>query len=249
MSNKIATANGKFSYRLIRKQRKSIGLYIRGGELEVRAPFNAKRSEIESFIRQQADWISKHLRAAKAQREGLKSPHANAVSYGSLQLWRGKSKPILDDSKNTRMWLDDTGFHLPPGLNGELLKHNLIRLYKTYAKKHLSARVQHYAAIMGVSPQTIKITGAKTRWGSCSTSKEVLDKKSYNVNFSWRLCLASDELIDSIVVHELAHIFEMNHSPAFYQIVRAVMPDYDTRRKKLREFGRMLDQTLERDSD
>ena len=94
------------------------------------------------------------------------------------------------------------------------------------AKAVLPSKVEHFASIMGVQPAAIRITGAMTRWGSCSSCG--------NVNFSWRLMLCDNELIDYVVVHELAHLREMNHSPRFWMIVQRVMPDYKRRQEKLR---------------
>jgi hypothetical protein len=79
---------------------------------------------------------------------------------------------------------------------------------------------------MNVSPARITITGAMTRWGSCSGRG--------SVNFSWRLMLCDDDVIDYVVVHELAHLREMNHGPHFWAIVEQVLPDYKRRKEKLR---------------
>ena len=96
---------------------------------------------------------------------------------------------------------------------------------RAQAKIILPQRVALYAGRMGVSPAQIKITGAKTRWGSCSAKG--------NLNFSWRLMLADAREIDYVVVHELAHLREMNHSPRFWAVVEAALPDYRERRKSL----------------
>ena len=85
---------------------------------------------------------------------------------------------------------------------------------------------------MGVSYGRIAIREQKTRWGSCS-SKGTL-------NFNWRLILAPEEVLDYVVVHELAHRREMNHSKAFYAIVESVLPDYRQARRWLREHGDSL---------
>ncbi|MCL2195371.1 MAG: M48 family metallopeptidase [Oscillospiraceae bacterium] len=94
------------------------------------------------------------------------------------------------------------------------------------AKAILPGRVKHFADIMGVAPTTMRVTGAMTRWGSCSSRG--------SVNFSWRLMLCDDDVIDYVVVHELAHLREMNHSPRFWAIVEQVLPDYKRRKLKLR---------------
>jgi len=94
------------------------------------------------------------------------------------------------------------------------------------AKAMLPGRVAHFAAVMGVRPTAMRITSAQTRWGSCSSRG--------SVNFSWRLMLCDDDVIDYVVVHELAHLREMNHSPCFWAIVAQVLPDYKRRKEKLR---------------
>ena len=96
---------------------------------------------------------------------------------------------------------------------------------RALAKEFLPRRVAHYAELMGVVPAGVKITGARTRWGSCSSKG--------NLNFSWRLMLAGEREIDYVVVHELAHLREMNHSPRFWAVVEAALPDYKERRKSL----------------
>lgn len=89
------------------------------------------------------------------------------------------------------------------------------------AKAELPARVAHYAAVMGLHPTGVTITGARTRFGSCSAKNRL--------SFSWRLMQYPDVAIDYVVVHELAHIAHKNHGPQFYACVAAVLPDYKAR--------------------
>ena len=100
------------------------------------------------------------------------------------------------------------------------------------AKTFLPQRVAYFARQMGVSPARITVTGARTRWGSCSGKG--------NLCFSWRLMLAGPEEIDYVVVHELAHLREMNHSPRFWALVEAVLPDYKQRRQQLKQLQTAL---------
>ena len=89
-------------------------------------------------------------------------------------------------------------------------------------------RVEYYARQMGVSYGRITIREQKTRWGSCSGKG--------NLNFNWKLVLVPEELLDYVVVHELAHRREMNHSPRFWKIVEEQLPDYQERRRRLRDY-------------
>ena len=100
------------------------------------------------------------------------------------------------------------------------------------AAEYIPARVRYYAARMGARYGRITLRCQKTRWGSCSTKK--------NLNFNILLMLAPPEVIDSVVVHELCHLWEMNHSKRFYERLYAAYPDYDRCNRWLKENGALL---------
>ena len=95
------------------------------------------------------------------------------------------------------------------------------------AKEYLPMRVDYWSDIMGLTPTGLKITSARTRFGSCSGKNSIC--------FSWRLMQYPSEAIDYVVVHELAHIRHHNHSPAFYALIERYMPDWRERMKLLKE--------------
>ena len=95
------------------------------------------------------------------------------------------------------------------------------------AKAVFPEKVRYYAALMGVTPQGITVTSARTRFGSCSAKNRL--------SFSWRLMQYPEDAIDYVVVHELAHIRHHDHSPAFYDCIAAVLPDHKERRALLRQ--------------
>lgn len=99
----------------------------------------------------------------------------------------------------------------------------------TKSKRNDYQRVSYFARLMGVSYRNITIREQKTRWGSCSSEK--------NLNFNWKLILAPPEVLDYVVVHELCHLKEMNHSKAFWDEVGKVMPEYETYKLWLKENG------------
>ena len=102
------------------------------------------------------------------------------------------------------------------------------KLLRKTAKEILPLKTQYYSKIMGLKYGRITITGAKTRFGSCSSEG--------NISYSYRLMRYPDRAIDYVVVHELAHILEMNHSDRFWKIVAAVFPDYKERRRLLKKY-------------
>ena len=97
---------------------------------------------------------------------------------------------------------------------------------RSLARKILPTKLEYYSKIMGLKYGRVTITGAKTRFGSCSSKG--------NIAFSFRLMRYPDEAIDYVVVHELAHLKEMNHSKRFYQIIEKVLPDYKQRKRLLK---------------
>lgn len=98
--------------------------------------------------------------------------------------------------------------------------------YRETARERITGRVQYYAPMMRVKYNRIFIKEQKTRWGSCSSLG--------NLNFNWKLILLEPGLLDYVVVHELAHLKQMNHSPAFWAEVETILPDYRERRRRLR---------------
>lgn len=176
----------KIEYELICSNRRTIAVEIRNGKVIVRAPQRMSKAEIERFVASKADWISKHLEAAK-QRQSVPVQPFTAAEIQQL------ADAALQD---------------------------------------IPQRVRKYAAIIGVTVGRITIRNQKTRWGSCSSKG--------NLNFNCLLMLCPEEIRDYVVVHELCHRKELNHSTRFWNEVARVMPDYAVRRKWLTENGTAL---------
>lgn len=104
--------------------------------------------------------------------------------------------------------------------------------YIHIARDIITQKTAYYAALMHVTYGRISIREQKTRWGSCSSKG--------NLNFNWRLIFAPENVLNYVVVHELAHRKEMNHSPAFYAVVQSILPDYKTAKEWLRDNGQTL---------
>ena len=103
-------------------------------------------------------------------------------------------------------------------------------------KRFLPALIREYAARLGVCPGGITVRNQKTRWGSCSSQG--------GLNFNCLLALAPDHVRRYVVIHELCHLKEMNHSPAFWRLVASQMPEYETAKKWLKTEGQLLIERL-----
>ena len=216
------------NYTLIRSQRRTAAIHIKNGGVEVRAPMKMPKHDIDRFVASKEKWISDHLTQSQSRAE---QREAFTLDYGDAVTFRGVGYPLTaKDGK--RAGFDGEQFYLPPGLAPEQMKSTVVQIYRRLAKLHLTERAKQYAVLMNVSPTAFKINGAKTRWGSCSAKK--------SLNFSWRLVMADDAVIDYVTVHELAHISEMNHSTGFWAVVAGVLPDYKEQQKRLKELQKRL---------
>ena len=215
-------------YTLIRSKRKTLSIHIKDTGVEVRAPLKMPGRDIEFFVASKEKWIADKL--AQLQ-ERSKHRELFKLSYGEEIMLRGTQRTITASSEVPRGF-DDKSLYLPPGLTANQIKSACVELYKKTAGDYLRERVGLYSKKLGVSPEIVRINGAKKRWGSCSSKK--------NINFSWRLIMADDEVIDYVVVHELSHLSQMNHSARFWLIVERILPDFRERRQRLKELGDKL---------
>lgn len=129
------------------------------------------------------------------------------------------AKQFIDQKQ---AWIEDKLSTIPDNIYTQ--EH--YKQHKEKARKIISARVQDWAQIMGLSYNRLSIRHTNTRWGSCSSKR--------NLNFSYKLIFLDPELMDYVIIHELAHLVEMNHSKRFWNIVATYCPDYSDYRDKLR---------------
>jgi len=145
-----------------------------------------------------------------------------APDFGRRLPYRGQD--YLLGGVGGRKAFFDNAFCVPVNYTSEQIRAACIRIYRELARRDLTAKVQEYAALMNVKPPELKINGAKTDLGSSTKS----------LNFSWRLVISSDDVIDYIVVYMLAHVIEPKRSSRFGEIIADILPDYKERQRRLR---------------
>ncbi|MCL2285915.1 MAG: M48 family metallopeptidase [Firmicutes bacterium] len=215
-------------YILKRCRRKTLAIYVRNGQVEVRAPMGLPKAEIDKFVAVKQNWITEKL---ATEQERFERKKAFSLNYGSEILVRGVPYPIVPIT-HARPELDGKCVYIPANLDPAQIKNACITAYRHIAQSLLTARTAEYAKLMSVEPASVSISSAKGRWGSCCACKKI--------TFSWRLIMGSDDVIDYVVVHELAHILQMNHSKEYWAIVESVLPDYKQRRARLAELQRRI---------
>ena len=221
-------SNIPYTLKKSRKRRKTISLQISDkSELVIAAPHFTPISEINRFVQEKQDWISK---AIQKHKEALINNRAKEYTTGEHFYYLGKSYPLevfFEPLENAGVVLWNDQFYLNAQENKDLRKHYFVLWYKKKANKYISERVDFFSRMLKLQPGSLKITSAESRWGSCSEDN--------NIAFSFRLIMAKPEVIDYVVVHELMHITEKNHSAKFWKLVESIMPQYKLHRRWLKD--------------
>lgn len=220
----------EISYLLKRSpKRRTIGLRIDHRGLTVSAPQRAADSRLEQVLRERSGWLSDKLREWRERQ-----PVSFSCADGETLLFLG-SELVLRLTEGAlraqpRLLEDDTLAVRVPDIGDEAaIRRKLERWYRAEARRHFVQRLEHYADRMGLAVRNVALSGARTRWGSCNSRGDI--------RLSWRLIQAPISQIDYVVVHELAHIRELNHSPRFWAIVEETLPHYAAAQRALKTGG------------
>jgi predicted metal-dependent hydrolase len=213
---------------IIRSKRKTLAILVKhNGSVVVRAPMKTPAKTIREFVGQHQAWIEKKQAAVRTRE--IEQP--KQYQSGETFMFLGESYPLEIVKHQKQALVLDGSFKLAESASPQA-ERAFERWYRGQARKILQERVDLYSKQFGFHYQGLKITSARTRWGSCS--------RSGSLNFSWRLILAPLEQVDYVVVHELVHTIHHNHSKRFWKKVETVVPDFKQRQKWLRQHGHRL---------
>lgn len=216
------------AHQLIRSKRKTLALVIKpDGSLLVRAPIRASKTVIEDFIEKNRGWIEKHQAKALANLPPAPRQYVRGEQFPYL----GTTYPLeIADGQKEPLRLDGT-FKLAASHQSNAARV-FERWYREQARQILPGRVEFFARQYEFPYKGIRITSARTRWGSCSAKG--------SLSFSWQLIQAPLAVVDYVVVHELVHTLIHNHSKQFWDRVGTIMPEFQNHRRWLREHGRQI---------
>lgn len=217
---------GTVFYDFYRENRNTIEVAIlSGGKVRVKAPKQMTERAVRRFLKEKSRWI-------REQTENVPKKQIQARNRrfqdGSIFYYLGDPVRLLPQkSCGESVWC----------VQGELMidqkmatprkrQEQLEKWYRKQAKENIENRVSLFSGLIGESPNKVTIKTQKKRWGSCSSLR--------NLNFNWKLIMMPQEIIDYVVVHELCHLKEMNHSEAFWSLVGEILPDYRKRKEWLK---------------
>jgi predicted metal-dependent hydrolase len=202
--------------------RRRISLSVDERGLRVGAPLRASLREIETVLHDHARWVIRKLADWRDKR-----PPARRWASGETLAYLGLPLTLKVEPGARVVAL--TAGHLQiraPDTTAPAVAALAVHWLRGQALAHFQVRIEHFRPRVTLDPVAIKLSNARSRWGSCHASGRI--------SLNWRLIHLPQHLIDYVVVHELAHLREMNHSPRFWSVVGSVIPDYAARRREIR---------------
>lgn len=223
-----------FQVEIIKTDRKkSASIQLKDGRVRVRAPRSLSDKRINDLIKKRTPWIKEKLK------EYSKRPQVVTKKYedGEIFSYLDKNyelKIIESDKEAIKL---KNGFFIvsicKEGFGKNIKVQKLLtNWYRNHAHKYLQERTEKFANIIGVSPSSISIKNYKSRWGSCSINGAI--------DYNWKIIQAPKKVIDYVVVHELCHLIEHNHSPKYWSYVEKFMPNWKESRNWLKENSDIL---------
>jgi len=226
----------ELEYTVIRsaKRRKLTITVERDCSVVVHAPVGISEEKIQKIVESKRQWIYEKTGHPQKYR-GLPHPPGKELVSGESALYLGRQYRIEVVKKGLAEVRFTQRFLIPAVQEGKR-RDALKEWYIDKAKEKIIPRVKLHARELGVDVAGVRIVDNRYRWGSC-TLKD-------NVNFNWRLIKAPMFVIDYVIIHELAHLIEANHTPRFWNIVRTQSPTMDKARAWLKEHGGLLEQEI-----
>ena len=234
MKRAVVAGNRRIEYTLIQSSRQNVLFQaLPEAGLRVYAPKYLRLRDVDDMVRQRADQLLDMQRQSEARLEADRRAHP--VTDGSPILIEGKRcvLRLRQGARRTgRLVGDEYCLTLPRPDSDADVRAAIRATLSTTALKRIRERLDYYGPRIGRPPGRVAIREQKSRWGSCS--------RKGNLNFNWKLIMAPPQALDYVVVHELCHLHEFNHSPRFWALVAAQLPDYEVWKKWLKTHGEDL---------
>jgi predicted metal-dependent hydrolase len=222
------------NYTVVRSKRRKRTMTLkleRSGAVVILVPERTPKDEIHRFFNSKVPWIHKKLNEYRESGKDMNTP--KRFEPGEKFMYLGDEYPLeITQGRASRLTLSHGAFILCMDHNTDQ-RQVFIEWYKRRAREIFAERVAFYARDMGLAFNGIRVTSARTRYGSCSADNRL--------SFAYRLVMAPYHIIDYIIVHELAHVKIKNHSRKFWNYVEARLPAYKESKAWLRAKGHLLD--------
>ena len=225
--NRSDEVEADFPFTLVRTHRKkSASIKIIEGEVKITIPKRLSQSGLKELIRKKSPWVLEKLRVQAEMEPIVPKAYVSGESFTYLG-----TNYRLNLIHNSKEGVKLKGGQLLVGADGDV-RAALVAWYQHHAEERLGENTVRYAKLLGVVPNSIVVREYKSRWGSCSCHGDI--------RYNWKIIIAPNRIVDYVVVHELCHILQHNHSSAFWSSVERVIPNYKGCRQWLKENGMRL---------
>lgn len=216
-------------------RRKTTALKIKNGEVSIHIPTRQSIEVARRFVQQKTPWIQQKLHQQAQQSLSLPEKHFIA---GEPFLFLGKpySLQLVPVDRPTTTIKTTQSIEIHGRLNKlskVAVRATLIIWYKQQAELYLRSQSAFLTTQTGLSPRSITVKTYKARWGSC--------RMNGDIQYNWKLMLAPPDIIDYVIIHELCHLQQHNHSSAFWQLVQTHYPNFKMARSWLKNNGASLE--------
>jgi predicted metal-dependent hydrolase len=227
------------AYALQRARRRSIGFTVGSQGLAVRAPTWVTLSAVDAALHEKSGWILRKLGEARERQQRMEQAridwrHGAVLPYlgAPLQLVLDTAQPVAGVLRAATAQAQGGAvaqlhMGLPHSACAEQIRAAAQAWLMRQARQHFAVRLDHFAALLGVRWSSLRLSSARTRWGSA--------RSDGSIRLNWRLLHYPPAVIDYVVAHELAHLRVMDHSPRFWATVASVVPDHAALRRHLHE--------------
>ncbi|MEG6616654.1 SprT family zinc-dependent metalloprotease [Peptococcaceae bacterium 1198_IL3148] len=220
---------------VIYRKRKTLEIQIKEpGTVRMLVPLKTTPKRVDEVLQLKAPWIIEKLALLEVASNLTTKAYVDGEQF--LYLGSDYNLQIKVDRKIKKPFVALQGKQLlvtTPTAEANQIRKALVLWYRQQAQQIIERRVAHHQRWLKKVPTEVKVKEQKKRWGSCTGAGKVL--------FNWRIVMAPLPIIDYLVVHEMCHLQQMNHSKEFWQLVASILPDYQARRNWLKEHGVKLD--------
>jgi len=219
----------KLNYKIIYSDRKTLTISVeRDRSVVVHAPKNTSKEKIDQIIEKKKLWIYDKINHLQKFPD---NPQGSEFVSGESIMYLGRNYKFQITGKQIEGVIFDNAFYISQ--SDKAIAQKLIKAwFVNRAKELILPKAQYYAKRIGVNYNEAKISEMKYRWGSCTTKN--------NINFNWRILKAPMQVVDYIIVHELAHFRESNHTSEFWNIVAVQLPEYEKAKQWLKKYGNAI---------
>lgn len=212
-----------------RSNRKTLSLSIlKDGQIVIKAPLKMSDENIEKFVYEKQHWIRQKL----AYIEQNKEKYDGVMHLKKFLLFGNEYALKLANIKKIETSNNDLSILIPKDTPNEKIQSKLKTWFKKIAKNTLENRLNYICSLVKLKPTSFRISDSKGRWGACNSKG--------TISFNYRVIMLPPSVIDYVIVHELCHLVEMNHSKKFWNLVYSFLPNTDVQKQKIKEYSFLL---------